>query len=394
MKHFDIIVAGAGVFGVTAAIELRARGYRVALADPGPIPHPLAASTDISKVVRMEYGGDEQYMEMVEASLPIWRDWNDDFNETLFHETGMCILTRRPMRPGGFEYESFERLLRRGHDPERLDAETITRRFPNWQPGAYVDGFYHALGGYAESGRVVTMLAARAKEMGVDLLEGFRIAEVIRKAGKVHGVQSQTGHQVSCDHVLIAAGAWTPFLVPEFAAQTRISGHPVFHLSPPSPESFDAESGFPTFMADVSQTGWYGFPLHPREGVVKIANHGVGFEQHPDAERKVFDLDREALQAFLAHTFPTLQDAPIVYTRRCLYCDTLDGHFWIDHHPQIQGLSIASGGSGHGFKFAPILGALIADAVEQKPNNWLPKFAWRTLSADTTGEEASRHQSS
>jgi glycine/D-amino acid oxidase-like deaminating enzyme len=72
-----------------------------------------------------------------------------------------------------------------------------------------------------------------------------------------------------------------------------------------------------------------------------------------------------------------LADAPIVYTRVCLYCDTNDGHFWIATDPDRAGLVIAAGDSGHGFKFAPVLGEIIADAVEGKPNPLLHKFRWR-----------------
>lgn len=81
----------------------------------------------------------------------------------------------------------------------------------------------------------------------------------------------------------------------------------------------------------------------------------------------------------------------MVYTRRCLYADTLDEHLWIDRHPEIAGLSVATGGSGHGFKFAPLLGALIADSVEKRDNPWLHKFRWRELLPETAGEEAARY---
>ncbi|HEX9659580.1 MAG TPA: FAD-dependent oxidoreductase, partial [Rhodothermales bacterium] len=105
-----ILIVGGGIFGITAAIELNRRGYDVRVVDPGPIPHPLAASTDISKVVRMEYGKDRQYMEMVEHAIPGWRQWNVTFGAPLYHETGVTMLTREEMRPGGFEYESFQAL--------------------------------------------------------------------------------------------------------------------------------------------------------------------------------------------------------------------------------------------------------------------------------------------
>ena len=75
---------------------------------------------------------------------------------------------------------------------------------------------------------------------------------------------------------------------------------------------------------------------------------------------------KRILREFLSSTFPALADAPIVYSRVCMYCDTHDGHFWIARDPDRQGLIIAAGDCGHGFKFAPVLGEIIADAVEGK----------------------------
>ena len=388
---YDTIVVGAGIFGITAAHELRARGYRVAVLDPGPLPHPLAASTDISKVIRMEYGPDEQYMAMVEQSLPGWQRWNEEFGDTIYHETGVAMLTRAPMAPGGFEYESYQLLLKRGHRPQRLDAGAIAQRFPAWKPGAYVDGFFHARAGYAESGRVVTALIDRARSEGVDVRSGQEVVELLTAGGRVSGVRSRAGQVFHAGHIVVAAGTWTPLLLPELAPMMRSVGQPVFHLKPADPVPF-SPAHFPVFTADVANTGWYGFPLHPREGVVKLANHGVGQLLHPGKdERIVTGADARNLRAFLTGALPALAGAPIVHTRRCLYCDTLDEHLWIDRHPRRQGLTVAAGGSGHGFKFAPILGQLIADAVEGRPNAWLPRFRWRHLTPNTAGQEAARH---
>lgn len=388
---YDVIVVGAGIFGVTAALALRRRRATVALLDPGPVPHPLAASTDVSKVVRMEYGADELYMAIVEEALDGWHRWNEKWDDPLYHETGVVMLARAPLTPGSFEYESYETLRRRGHRPERLDAEEIARRFPAWKPGAFVDGFFHARGGYAESGRVVAALVRQAEAQGVVLYEGRAVASLLGDGGRVTGVRTEAGETFHAGHVLVAAGSWTHLLVPELAPYMRATGHPVFHLRPPDPASF-APPHFTVFTADVSNTGWYGFPLHPDEGIVKIANHGVGVRLNPATDERVVTEEDEAhLRAFLAETIPGLAKAPIVYTRRCLYADTLDEHLWIDRHPDLEGLSVATGGSGHGFKFAPILGDLIADAVEGRENDWLDRFRWRELSAGTRGEEAARH---
>src|SRR5947208_16736285 len=102
-----VIVVGAGTNGVTSAIELKKRGHEVTLIDPGPLPHPLAASTDISKAVRSCYGGDEFYTALAERAISRWREWNTEFGLTLYHEIGVMFLRQAQMQPGSFEYESF-----------------------------------------------------------------------------------------------------------------------------------------------------------------------------------------------------------------------------------------------------------------------------------------------
>lgn len=114
-KPLSVIIVGAGIFGVTAALELRLRGYSVALFDPGPLPRPEASSTDISKIIRMDYGTDEFYTELMEVALPRWRIWNQQWQPPLYHQIGFLLVPREKMQPGSFEYESFILLKKRGH---------------------------------------------------------------------------------------------------------------------------------------------------------------------------------------------------------------------------------------------------------------------------------------
>jgi len=360
-----IAVVGAGIFGLTAALELRRRGHRVSVFDQGEVPHPLAESTDVSKAVRMDYGADEFYTAYMERALDAWRGWNAMFGEEVFHETGAMFVTRTPMQPGGFEHESFEMLTKRGHTLERLDARAIESRF---SLRGHVDGYFNTEGGWAASGRVVACLAAMARDEGVVIATSTPIDSVPK-----------------ADGVVLACGAWIiPSLVPEIGPCFRTVGQPVFHVDAPE------DVKLPVFGADISATGWYGFPRH-REGFVKVANHGVGRVMHPSSESdRVVNASEEArCREFLGESLPALENARIRKTRICVYCDTHDEHFWIAPHPEKKNLVVATGGSGHAFKFAPLLGGWIADALEGKI---IDRFRWRADLRSARGEEAARHR--
>jgi glycine/D-amino acid oxidase-like deaminating enzyme len=280
------------------------------------------------------------------------------------------FLTRTPLAPGSFEQASYTLLASRGHHVERLDAAAITARFPAYRPGLYVDGYFHREGGWAESAAVVAQLVRDAIDAGVTVRGDCAIDRLV-DGGALSGDEL-----LSADATVVCAGAWALMLVPELAGSLRATGQPVFHLAPPDPTLFDP-SRFPVFGADIARTGYYGFPIN-RDGVVKIANHGTGIDLAPDAPRRVAPSQEVALRDMLRESFPTLADAPIVDRRLCVYCDTRDADFWIARHPERPDLTVATGGSGHGFKFAPVLGELIADAVLGRTNRFSHKFRWRT----------------
>jgi len=385
-----ILIVGAGINGVTTAIALKQRGHNVILIDPGPLPHSLAASTDISKAVRSTYGADEDYTALAERAIPLWKQWNEEFGTTLYHEVGMMFIRRETMKPGDFEYESFEIANRRGGRLSRVDQARLSKEYPAWNGTGYRDGVVEREAGYAESSRVVATLLNRAQKIGVDLRPGSEFAGLNESKGKVQGIILTNGESIGADVVVMATGAWTPYLLPFTNKFFRATGHAVFHFKPADPRPFVPEC-FPVFGADISTTGYYGFPIN-RDGVVKIANHGTGREMHPGSpQRAVTKQEEEAVRAFVVKTFPALADAPIVLTRICLYCDTNDGHFWIAPDPERDGLVIAAGDSGHGFKFAPLLGDIIADAVERKDNPLLNKFRWRPEVRPGAEKEGARY---
>ena len=390
-----VIIVGAGINGVTSAIELKKRGHKVVLVDPGPLPHPLAASTDISKAVRAAYGPDDDYTALAERAIPLWQKWNQELGVEVYHETGVLFLRRQPMRPGDFEYESCKVFEKRGHKFEPIDPAKLRERFPAFNAEWFQDGFFDPEAGYAESGRVVATLVAYAKSLGVELREGAAFTALDEDDDRVKGVvledrqrKARSARHVAGDAVIMATGAWTPYLLPFTKKFFRATGHPVFHLKPREPEFFAAER-FPFFGADISTTGYYGFPLN--QGVVKIANHGAGREMSPESpDRAATPAEEKDLREFLSGAIPSLADAPVVHSRICMYCDTHDGDFWIAPDPERPGLVIATGDCGHGFKFAPVLGGIIADAVEGKTNPLSQKFRWRPEVRAGETKEAAR----
>jgi glycine/D-amino acid oxidase-like deaminating enzyme len=390
----DFLIIGGGIFGLTAAIELATRQYTVRLLNPDTIPHHLAASTDISKIVRMEYGSDEEYFHMAEAAIAGWKKWNELLGESLYHETGFLLLCKEPLDGGrqSFEHLSYQMLRRKGYAAERWDARQLHARMPVIDATTYPEAVYNPKAGYAESGLVIEKLAAYALSLGVLIHEQQTAIALEKRLGRVAVVKTKEGQSFPADQVIVAAGAHTPYLLPELSPYLQVTGHPVFWLKPEDPLPF-AYPQLSVFAADISNSGWYGFPLHPKYGVVKVARHAAGLMVHPDRDdRQVQEQEIADMRAMLRQTFPALATAPLVYTRRCLYTDTLDGHFWIDRHPEVDNLIIATGGSGHAFKMGPVLGPMIADLAEGKKHQWSDRYRWRHLDHDTLQVEEARQK--
>lgn len=389
----DFIIIGAGIFGISTAIELQQRGHQAGILNPSPIPHPLAASTDISKVVRMEYGTDQEYFDMAEQAIEGWLKWNDLFGEPLYHEVGFLLLCQQAMEGGAqnFENASYQNLLRKGYAPQRLNTEDIVNRFPAFRKGKYNDGFYNPKAGFVESGKAIKTLTDYARQIGVNIYEGETANEFIYDHQKAIGLKTKEGNTFYADHFIVCAGAHSTVLLPQLQRHMKTTGHPVFHLAPKDPRLFLSPK-MTVFAADISNTGWYGFPVHPKERVIKIALHSDGLEVHPEhGERKVYEKDFELLRSFLSDTFPSLVDAKVVYTRRCLYTDTYDGHFWIDRVPETEGLTIATGGSGHGMKMGPVIGQLISDVAETGKHQWSDRYGWRENTHGVMNQEEARN---
>src|SRR5262249_28476828 len=174
---------------------------------------------------------------------------------------------------------------------ERMNSARLWGRFPAWNPELFRDGVLEVEAGYAESGRVVATLIECAKSTGVELRESSRCSHLDDGDDRIKGIVLEDGERIAGDHIVMAVGAWTPYLLPFTKQFFRATGQPVFHLKPREPELF-APARFPVFGADITTTGYYGFPLN-RDGVVKIANHAAGREMSPDSTQRAVSSEEE-----------------------------------------------------------------------------------------------------
>ena len=151
-------------------------------------------------------------------------------------------------------------MLEAGYPTNRLEAATIRKQFPAVNPEKYIDGNFNPKGGYVASGRLVERLADYARSIGVSIIEGQTAEKFIVEKNKLQGVTTKEGKTYQCGHALVAAGASTPYLLPELKPYMKSTGQPVFWLKPTDPTLFSPPH-FSVFTADISNTGWYGFPL-------------------------------------------------------------------------------------------------------------------------------------
>jgi glycine/D-amino acid oxidase-like deaminating enzyme len=228
--------------------------------------------------------------------------------------------------------------------------------------------------------------------LGLCARAGVRIrlaacSSLLSRGSRVTGSRTSDGEDVAAALVVTCVGAWTPTLLPDLAQVLRATAQPVLHFRPTDPDDFRGDR-FPPFAADIAGSGWYGFPALP-DGRVKIAHHGRGVPADPGSTGTVQPAHVRRTRSFLAEAIPDLANAPVVGKRICLYCDSFDGDLFIGHDPTREGLVVAAGGSGHAFKFAPMLGPIIADVVERRANPWADRFRWRGPGRPKTEEARS-----
>lgn len=362
MQTFDIAIVGAGVMGAAAASELAREGASVALFDQSAIPNPRAASVDHSKVFRFAYP-DPFYVKLAVDALNRWRELESTTGARLLTQTGALLIGKREP---SFETECYEAMRAMGLGSEKLDSKRVAERFPQFNAGAFAFGVHDPSGGILHAEAAVRALVELARQRGVAVIEGARVVEVGQTAGSRLSIATASGDKIECDQAMIASGPWSRKLLPFLEHKLTTTRQELVYFEPlpehsnPPDLDFEAEN-FPVFLE--LESGFYGFPVH-HAGAMKIANHHKGKEVDPDTtEERVDEQFIESCRVFFSEFIPGLANARVRETRVCIYNNTADDDFIIDWHPELEGLLVVTGFSGHGFKFGPTIGRIAADLV-------------------------------
>jgi sarcosine oxidase len=357
MERTDAIVIGLGAHGSGAALALARRGLRVVGIEAGERGHGLGSSGGRSRMIRRAYFEDPAYLPLLAASWDAWEAIGAAAGERLVEVTGGLYA-------GLAESDVFRGSVASAREQdlphEVLDGAEIRRRWPMFTLGDEMGGLYDPGAGTIRPDRAIAAMHRLATEAGADLHFLERVTDWRPASGG--GVEVETESALyGAANLVIAAGAWIGYFVPDLRLPLEVERMPVFWFEPRVPAADVSVGRLPMWLIDTGPDGvFYGFPYDPEAGL-KVSRHHSGEVVDPDrVDRTEHVADVERVRAFMHQNMPDA-DGPVRQAVVCLYTNTPDFGFVIDVHPAVPGVAFASACSGHGFKFAPVVGEILAD---------------------------------
>jgi sarcosine oxidase len=355
----DVIVVGAGAMGSAAAMHCAARGLRVVALERHAVGHAFGSSHGLTRIIRLAYFEDPSYVPLLRRAFALWRALEEDLPAPLLHVTGGLDVG-----PAGSRvFEGALASCREYALPhEVLDASALAARFPGWRPDEAMQAVHQPDAGFLESERCIAAQVARARALGAEVREHVRVTSWQVADGVVRVVTD--GGSFEAPRLVLAAGAWMPSLAPSLAPRLAVERQVLgwFDIEPASATHF-APAAFPVFIVEQEGAQYYGFPQHGVPGFKIGRYHHLGERVDPDTvDRTVHPYDEAALRDAVSRWFPAA-NGPLLRSATCLFTNTADEHFIIDVHPAHPEVLLLSPCSGHGFKFASVIGEIAADLV-------------------------------
>ena len=361
MADFDVAIVGLGAAGSATAWQLATRGVRVIGLDRFTPPHPFGSSHGYGRIIREAYAEGPAYVPLVQHAFTLWDELETLTSTRLRIVTGGLTIGA----PGSALVAGARDSARRYHIPiTEWDGAEATRRVPGLSIPAEYEAVWEPRAGVVFPERGVQAMLSEASRHGAQLLFDTTVTGW-RRDGAVIRVAT-AARDISADRVLLSAGAWTSELSPPLAVPLTVERAIQFWFTPPSGSVTFGSDRFPVFVIDTVTDGvLYGLPDHGH-GVKVAHHHGGEVTSAASVRRTVSNDERRAIMDVARRWLPALGSA-ISEASVCLYTNTPDQHFLIDRHPADAAVLIASPCSGHGFKFAPAMGELLADLLLDRP---------------------------
>jgi len=352
MTHtYDVAIVGAGTMGSAAAYHLSRRGKRVIAFEQFGIVHEMGSHSGQTRIIRHAYHESPDYVPLVLRADDLWLELENQTGTKLLHRTGGVVLGPE----NGFLVKDAVLACTVHHLPnEQLTAPEIRKRFPQFRIPDSWTGCYDPRAGFLEVEPCIRLHCEQATQHGAMLLTG----ETVEQINENRIITNKNAYHA--DRIVVCAGSWTSRILADLHLPIVVKRKTVAWLRPKAIEPF-AIGQFPIFLAEVKAGVLYGFPIQNHPGV-KIANHNsLGPQTTPDQADRIFHLeDAFDMQEFVREYLPDMT-SEVLDGKICMYALTPDEDFILDFHPAQPDLLIAAGFSGHGFKFAPVIGEILAD---------------------------------
>ncbi|MHA6629877.1 N-methyl-L-tryptophan oxidase [Pseudonocardia sichuanensis] len=377
MTGHRAIVVGLGGLGSAALHRLAAElGAGVLGIEQFELGHHRGASQDHSRIIRLAQH-QAPYAALAAPAYAAWHEVEAESGQQIVTRTGGLVVEDRPARQntatGTRNIEGYTAMFDRfGVDYELLDADDLVDRWPQFHPGGGEQALYQPESGIVDAARANAVHVALARAHGAEVRPHTRV-HAVRPDGAGVAVVTDGG-TLRADRVVVACDAWTNQLLAETGAalpltvlQEQVTYYATPHLAEFSP------ARFPVFMWH-GRHNFYGFPVYG-EVATKLGQHMGGPET--TADTRSFDPDpvrRERYAEFVARHIPRF-GGPELYSKTCLYTVPPDQDFVLDTLPEHPQIAVAIG-AGHAFKFAALIGRLLADlALDREPSHPIDAFS-------------------
>jgi sarcosine oxidase len=354
-ESYDAIVLGLGGVGSAAAFELARRGARVLGIEQFTPAHDRGSSHGETRIIRQAYFEHPDYVPLLRSAYERWSLLESATGRRLFHRSGLLQIGP----PEGHVVRGVVESARlHGLVVETLNASEIAARFPAFHIPGGLAGVYEPTAGILFVEACVQAHLDGAASAGAQLRFGEIANGWSARNGEVNVETSRGGY--AAGRLVIAAGPWSAAVLADLAIPLEVRKKPQYWFLPQGAE-YDADRGCPTFLFELSEGVFYGFPRLDEWGL-KVARHSGGpvVENPHHVTRNVDPDERLAVEAFLTRCLPFVSRRCFRHSV-CMYTMSPDEHFIVDRHPAHPEVVFAAGLSGHGFKFTGVLGAALAD---------------------------------